>query len=84
VQPTVDPEKVKTNSLVLIGDIKVVVEDMSKRPMVSGKSVNPSVQGPIVANDHETSNSSSTLKYFQSRWCPPGLTRTQKRKLQRL
>ena len=33
-------------------------------------------------NDHEASSTSSTSKYFQLRWCPPGLTRTQKRKLQ--
>jgi hypothetical protein len=35
-------------------------------------------------NDHEASSSSSPAKYFQPRWGPPGLTRTQKRKLQRL
>jgi hypothetical protein len=34
------------------------------------------------ANDHEASGSNS--KYFLLRWCPPGLTRTQRRKLQRL
>jgi len=37
-----------------------------------------------MVNDHEASSTSSTSKYFQLRWCPPGLTRTQKRKLQRL
>jgi len=52
--------------------------------MVFGKSVNPSIQKPIMANDHEASSSSSTSKYFQPRWCPPWLTRTQRRKLQRL
>ena len=36
MQPTVDPKKVKADAIVLIGDIKVVVEDVSKRPMVSG------------------------------------------------
>jgi hypothetical protein len=35
-----------------------------------------------MANDHEASSSSSTVKYFQPRWCPPRLTHTQKRKLQ--
>jgi len=52
--------------------------------MVLGKSVNPSIQRPIMANDHKASSSSSTSRYFQPRWCPPGLTRTQRRKLQRL
>ena len=37
-----------------------------------------------MANDHEASSSSSTSKYFQPRWCLPGLARTQRRKLQRL
>ena len=80
----VDPEKITADNVVQIGDVKVVVKDMSKRPMFFGKSVNPSVQRPIMANDHEASSSSSTSKYFQPRWCPPGLTCTQKRKLQHL
>ena len=69
---------------VQIGNIKVVVNDAGTRPMVFGKSVNPSIERPIMANDHEASSSSSTSKYFQLRWCPPGLNRTQKRKLQGL
>ena len=35
-------------------------------------------------NDHEDSSINSISKYFQPRWCPPGLTRTQRRKLQHL
>jgi len=62
----------------------MVVSDAGTRPMVLGKSVNPCIQRPIMANDHEASSSSSTSRYFQPRWCPPGLTRTQRRKLQRL
>ena len=80
----VGPEKTIADNVVQIGDVKVVVKDMSKRPMVFGKPVNPSVQRPIMANDHEASSSSSTSKYFQPRWCPLGLTCTQKRKLQHL
>ena len=38
-----------------------------------------------MVDDHEASSGNTTTsKYFQSRWCPSGLTRTQKRKLQRL
>jgi len=69
---------------VQISNIKVVVTDAGTRPMVFDKSVNPSIQRPIMDNDHEASSSSSTSKYFQPRWCPPGLTHTQRRKLQRL
>jgi len=37
-----------------------------------------------MANDHEASSSNSISKYFQPRWCPSGLTHTQRQKLQRL
>ena len=84
MQPTVDPKKVKADVIVLIGDIKVVVEDVSKRLMVSGKSVNPSVQRLIMPNYHRANSSSSASKYFQPMWYPLGLTCTQKKKLQRL
>ena len=75
----VNSGKATTND-VQIGDVKGV----GKRPMVFGKSVNPTVQGPTMANDHEANNNSSTDKYHQPRWCPPRLTHMQKRKLQRL
>ena len=52
--------------------------------MVFGKSVNSPVQRPIKANDHQASSGSPASEYFQPRWCPPRLTRTQKRKLHRL
>ena len=84
VQSTIDSKKIKANIVVQIGNIKVTVNDVGTRPMVFDKSVNPYVQRPIMDNDHEASNSNSTSKYFQLRWCPPGLTYTQRRKLQRL
>ena len=84
MQPTVDPKKIKTNAVVHIGDTKVVVDNVGKKPIMFDKSVNSPVQRPIRANDHQADSSSSALKYFQPRWCPPGLTRTQKRKLRRL
>ena len=84
VQPTIDPEKAKADDVVQISNIKVVVNDAGTRPMVFGKSVNPPIQRLIMDNDHEDSSSNSISKYFQPRWCPPGLTRTQRRKLQRL
>jgi len=34
VQPTIDPEKIKTNVVVQIGDIKVVVDNVGKKPML--------------------------------------------------
>ena len=83
---TVDTEKLKANDVVQIGDVKVTTKDMGKGPMVFGKSVDTPMQRPVIANDHEASSSSSNAvdKYHQPRWCPPGLTQTQKWKLQRL
>ena len=81
---TVDTEKLKADDVVQIGDVKVATKDAGKGPMVFGKSVDTPVQRPVMANDHEASSSSTADKYHLHRWCPPGLTRTQKRKLQRL
>ena len=82
--PLLIQKKAKADDEVQICNIKVDVSVASTRPMVFDKSVNPPVQRPIMDNDHEASSSNSTSKYFQPRWCPPGLTRTQRRKLQRL
>ena len=52
--------------------------------MILEKSVNTS-QKLVLANDHEASTKDQDKeKYLQPRWCPPGLTHTQKRRLQRL
>ena len=68
-----------------IGNIKVAVNEAGKRPMVLGKSVDTSVQRSIMADEHEASSSSiAASKYFQPRYYPSRLTRTQKRKLQHL
>ena len=84
VQSTNDSEKIKADAVMQIGNIKVAVTESGTRPMVLGKSVDTSIQRPIMADDHEASSCTTTSKYFQPRWCPSGLTRTQKRKLQRL
>ena len=82
VQSTADSEKIKADAVVQIGNIKVAVTESGTGPMVLGKSVDTSVQRPIMADDHEASSCTTTSKYFQPRWCLSGLTRTQKRKLQ--
>ena len=79
----VESGKVKADDVVQISDVKVVVQDTGKRLMVFSKSVVPFVQKPVMANDQEAS-SNSTDKYSQPRWCPLGLTHTQKRRLLRL
>ena len=68
-----DSGKAKANGTVQISEVKVVVQDTGKRPMVFGKSVKSDAQKPMLVNDHEASSSSAS-KYHQPRWCPPGLS----------
>ena len=58
------------------------IKDTGKTPMDIEKSVEVPSQKPVMAN--AGSSKSATDKYHQPRWCPSGLTHTQKRKLQRL
>ena len=84
-KPVVDVDKSKTNTVVKIGEIKVAIKDADKEPKDIEKSVDVPVQKPAMANDHEAGSSKSAAdKYSQPRWCPSGLTHTQKRKLQHL
>jgi hypothetical protein len=63
----------------------VPIGESGKRPIISNNKVVTSTPGEFVAtNDHEASASGSNSKYFLLRWCPPSLTRIQRRKLQRL
>ena len=79
-----DPEKSKAD-VIQIGEIKVPIKDMGKKAMDIEESADVPSQKPIIANDHEAGSSKSAAdKYHQPRWCPSGLTHTQKRKLQRL
>ena len=80
----VESGKTTTDDVVKIGDVNVVVKDVGKEPMMFGKSAQTDSQKQVVANDHEASSSSSASKYHQPRWCPPGLSHSQKRRLQRL
>jgi hypothetical protein len=60
----------------------VPITDTGKKPIDIEKSVEVPSQKPIMANDHEAGSSKSAAdKYHQPRWCPSGLTHTQKRKL---
>ena len=59
-----------------------VIEPANSKPM-------PAIAPKATANDHEASSSQAVAaqsrdpKYTQPKWCPPGITKTQKRKLQR-
>ena len=83
-KPVGDLEKSKAD-VIQIGEIKVPIKDMGKKPMDIEESADVPSQKLVMANDHEAGSSkSATDKYHQPRWCPSGLTHTQKRKLQRL
>ena len=62
-------------------------QNAQEGPVIIEKPINVS-QKLVLANDHEASSSNlkdqDKEKYFQPRWCPPGLTHTQKRRLQHL
>jgi hypothetical protein len=79
----VDPERTTCQDIIQIGSMDVSIGEDGKRPIVPNNKVVTSTP-EVTANDHEASGSSSNSKYFLPRWCPPGLTRTQRRKLQRL
>ena len=62
--------------------IEVPIKDAGKELIIVEKSVDVPSQKPAMANDHEAGSSKGVAnKYHQPRWCPSGLTLTQKRKL---
>ena len=83
----VDSEKAPAAKIVQVEDGKGKAQDAKEGPAIVEKPVNIS-QKLVLANDHEASSSNlkdqDKEKYFQPRWCPPGLTHTQKRRLQHL
>ena len=79
----VDSGRTTADDVVKIGDVNVVVKDVGKKPMVFEKSAQTDPQKRVLANDHEASSSGSASKYHQPMCCPPGLSHSQKRRLQR-
>jgi hypothetical protein len=80
----IDPERTTGLDIIQIGTMNVPVEESGKIPVVPSNQVVTPTQKGSVANDHEASGSKSHPKCFLPRWCPPSLTHTQRRKLQRL
>src|SRR6185312_15777168 len=83
----VDSEKVPAAKVVQVEDEKGKAQDTQDGLVIVEKPVNIS-QKLVLANNHEASSSNlkdqDKEKYFQPRWCPSGLTHTQKRRLQHL
>jgi hypothetical protein len=81
----IDPERTTGLDIIQIGMMNVPIEGSGKRPIVlNNQVVTPTQKGSVATNDHEASRSKSRPECFLPRWCPPGLTHTQRRKLQRL
>jgi hypothetical protein len=80
----IDPETTTCIDIIQIGTMSVPVEESGKRPVAPSNQVATPTQKGSAANDHEASRSKSRPECFLPRWCPPGLTHTQRRKLQRL
>jgi hypothetical protein len=53
----------------------------SQRPIVANNNL---VKREFVDSKHGEKNMKQDSRYLQPKWCPSGLTHTQKRKLQRL
>ena len=75
----VDSKKAPAAKIVQVEDGKGKAQDAQEGPVIVEEPVNVS-QKLVLANDHETSSSNlkdqDKEKYFQPRWCPPGLTHT--------
>jgi hypothetical protein len=70
-------QRTTKKDIIKIGTVDVVIQGDNKRPMIFGESAN--------TTEKDTSSiKTADPKYSMPRWCPAGLTRSQKRKLQRL
>jgi hypothetical protein len=74
----IDPGRTTNLDIIQIGTMNVPIEGSDNQVVTLTQ------KGSVAANDHEASGSKSRLECFLLRWCPPGLTHTQRRKLQRL
>jgi hypothetical protein len=70
-------QRTTKKDIIKIGTTDVVIQEDNKGPMIFGESANTTKRDT-------TTIKTADPKYSMPRWCPAGLTRSQKRKLQRL
>jgi hypothetical protein len=80
-----DAQSSVAKEVIKIGNNDVVMGDCFKGPDIINGSTqaqvdNNSRSSQPRANDHKARSSKMDPKYHQPRWCPGGLTHTQKRK----
>jgi hypothetical protein len=71
-------ERTTKKDIIKIGTADVIIQKHNEGPMIFGESAN------TTKKEDTTTIKTADPKYFMPRWCPAGLTRSQKRKLQRL
>jgi hypothetical protein len=71
-------ERTIKKDIIKIGTTDVVIQKESEGPMIFGESANTN------KIEDTTASIIADPKYSMPRWCPAGLTRSQKQKLQRL
>jgi hypothetical protein len=71
-------QRTTKKDIIKIGTTDVVIKEDNKGPMIFGESAN------TTKKEDTATIKTADPKYSMTRWCPAGLTRSQKRKLQRL
>jgi hypothetical protein len=71
-------ERTTKKDIIKIGTVDVIIQEDNEGPMIFGESAN------TTKKEDTATIKTADPKYSMPRWCPVGLTRSQKRKLQRL
>jgi hypothetical protein len=74
-------ERTTTDDVVRISTSQVKLGGEINRPIVIDDQVDTVMEEVTLDRKEEKANKVVDSKYLQPRWCPPSLTRTQKRKL---
>jgi hypothetical protein len=77
-------ERATTGDVIQIGASQVKLSKEFDGPVLIDDQVDMAMEDAIPDHGEKKTNKVVDSKYLQPRWCPPGLTRTQKRKLQQL
>jgi hypothetical protein len=70
-------QRTTKKDIIKIGTVDVVIQEDNKGPMIFGESANTTKRDTATIKTADP-------KYSMPRWCPVGMTRSQKQKLQRL
>jgi hypothetical protein len=71
-------ERTTKKDIIKVGTTDIVIQEDNKGPIIFGESAN------TTKKEDTATIKAADPKYSMPRWCPAGLTRSQKRKLQRL